>query len=309
MPNKTKSDKFKIMQIKQVALLGAGAIGILPAAEIVAAKVPLQVIASGERLQRYRQQGLYLNGTKLPLEFAAPEEATAADLVIVATKTVTLADALPQLRRAVNSNTIIPPLLNGISSKAEIEKHFPEATVLYGLFIGHASGRENNQICHDGVGTLCFGMEKNEPQTPAVAAVSQLFTACGIDHKVPPDMLQTVWQKFVINVGINQTQAYFKADYGMVQQSREMLKFAETLMQEAVAIAEKLNISGCDRMIANAMELIMSIPPQAKTSMLQDVLAGRPTEVDAFAGTVIELGKKLSIPTPANSAVALQLKK
>ena len=291
------------MQIKRVALLGAGAIGILPAAKLAAAGVPLQVIASGERLQRYRQQGLFLNETRLPLEFTAPEAALAADLIIIATKTVTLAEALPQLRRAVSSDTVILPLLNGISSKKEIEKVFPEAEVLYGLFIGHASGRENNHIRHDGVGTICFGMENNSPVPPAAAAVSRLFTSCGIDHEVPEDMLHTLWQKFVINVGINQTQAYFKADYGTVQKNKQMLDFAENLMREAVTIAEKLNISRCDQMIGNAMKLIMSIPPEAKTSMLQDILADRPTEVDAFAGTIVELGKQLSIPTPANAEI------
>lgn len=295
------------MQIKQVALLGAGAVGVLPAAKLAAAGVPLQVIASGERLSRYRSQGIYFNDRKLPLEFVSPAEAAPADLVIVATKTVTLNSALPQLYQAVSENTVILPLLNGISAKEEIEKFFPRSEVLYGLFIGHASGRDGNRICHDGVGKICFGRAENYTLSPGTAAAAELFAACGIEYEVPQDMLHTLWQKFVINVGINQTQAYFMADYGAVQRSAELQEFARNLMSEAVMIAEKKGIAGCENMIANAMELIMSIPPEAKTSMLQDMISGRATEVAAFAGTVAALGAECGVATPFNHKILQKL--
>jgi 2-dehydropantoate 2-reductase len=113
-------------------------------------------------------------------------------------------------------------------------------------------------------------------------------------------MIRLLWWKFMINVGINQASAVLRAPFAVFQTSREARDLMESAMREVVMLSEKVgvNLSGED--IDKFHEVLHSISPQGKTSMLQDIEAGRKTEVEMFAGKVIELGRQLAVPTPIN---------
>ena len=176
--------------------------------------------------------------------------------------------------------------------------------MLKGFFLGHASVRENNRISHDGVGVFCIGGEDHA----AVTQAAEILQNAGVGVDVPDDILSAMWKKFVINVGVNQTQAVFKADYGAVQNSPALLDYTKNLMQEAVLIAQAEKVADTQCMIDNAMKVILEMPGDVKTSMLQDVLAGRETEVDAFAGTICLKAEKYNIPVPFNREVLDKIK-
>lgn len=289
-------------KLTEIVLLGAGAVGILPAAKLLGVPdVSLRCAADTVRVKRYRRDGIYFNGELLDLEFFSPDEADKlpkADLVIAATKVPDLSDALDNIRGVADRKTIFLPLLNGINAHEIIAGKFPGNPVLRGFFLGHASVREGNQIRHDGVGTFYCG---GEPEV--LAPVQELFLRAGVNIRIPENMDQAVWKKFILNVGINQAQAFFKADYAAVQNNPEILDFCRELMLEAAACARAQMITDTEKMIDDAMQVILSMPGNVKTSMLQDVLAGRRTEVDAFAGTICRIARKHNIPVPANELV------
>ena len=287
-----------------VILLGAGAIGVLPAALLVKdASVKLSVAADAERVARYRKEGIFLNGEKLPFSYSTPEELTAADLILVATKMPALAEALENAAPAVTEKTIFLPLLNGISAYEVIKSRFPQNPVLKGFHLGHASVRIGNQITHDGVGTIYCGGEKS-----ALESAVNVLKSAGVDVEAPENFEVAMWQKFVLNVGINQTQGVFKADYGTVQKDPKMLRFAWDLMEEAVAVGRAAGVQLGDEVVESAMMVICKMPAGVKTSMLQDVESGRETEVMAFAGTVCRLAEKFGIDVPNNKLVLQKIK-
>lgn len=292
---------------KHIVLLGAGAVGVLPAVKLLLRKdLRLTVAADSQRVERYRRDGIFFNGQKIPFDFASPDEMSnlpPAELVIIATKTPSLEEALVNIIPLVDEKTILLPLLNGITASDIIQKNFPRNTVLKGYFLGHASVRENNHISHDGVGTFFIGGNQQ-----AAAATYELFRSSGINTVVPEDIISAMWKKFVLNVGVNQTQAVFKADYGTMQKSKEMLSYARSLMQEAVLVANAEKVSGTESMVEDAMKVILDMPGSVKTSMLQDILAGRVTEVDAFAGTICQKAALYKIPVPFNQDVLDKLK-
>ena len=292
---------------KHIVLLGAGAVGVLPAVKLLLRKdLSLTAAADFRRVERYRRDGIFFNGEKIPFDFASPGEMSGlppAKLVIIATKTPSLEEALVNIVPLVDEKTVLLPLLNGITASDIIQKHFPRNTVLKGYFLGHASVRENNRISHDGVGTFFIGGNKE-----AAAATYELFTSSGINTVIPDDIISAMWKKFVLNVGVNQTQAVFKADYGSMQKSQEMLSYARNLMQEAVLVANAEHVSGTESMVEDAMKVILDMPGNVKTSMLQDVLAGRVTEVDAFAGTICQKAALCKIPVPYNQDVLDKLR-
>ena len=293
--------------LKNIYLLGAGAVGVLPAEKLLkTAGVTLTAAADLPRVTRYRKDGIFFNGEKLPLSFASPEEMAGmppADLIIAATKTTTLSAALANVIPVTDKNTIFLPLLNGITADEVIREHFPQNTILRGYFLGHASVREKNFICHDGVGTFYCGGESN-----ALQKVYELFSRAKINIELPENMDSAIWKKFILNVGINQTQAMFYADYGAVQRDKKLLDYCRKLMNEAAAVANAENISGTGEMIEAAMQVVTSMPENVKTSMLQDALAHRPSEVDAFAGTLCAKARKYGIPTPLNDEVFAEIR-
>lgn len=295
------------MEIKNILLLGAGAIGVLPTAKLLENKdLRVCVAAAGERLERYRRDGIFLNGKRLAFEFVSPDgnDPFQADLLLAATKTYALPDALESVRPFISAGTILLPLLNGITARDVLAAAFPEArAALYGVFLGHASVRDGNRVTHDGVGTIYFGDPQNDPRSPEAEAVASLFRNAGIDFEIPLSMRPTMWRKFILNIGINQTQALFRADYGEVQKNQELMTFAKNLMEEGAAVAAREGVDGTGEMIESALSVIRSMPPDVKTSMLQDVLAGRRTEVDSFAGEVCRRAEKYALAVPFNRRV------
>jgi 2-dehydropantoate 2-reductase len=109
-----------------------------------------------------------------------------------------------------------------------------------------------------------------------------------------------MWFKFMINVGINQASAVLRGNYGVFQKSREARDLMEAAMREVVAVAQKLKVNLCAGDIEKFYPVLDSLSPDGKTSMLQDVEAGRKTEVEMLAGKLVELGEQYGVPTPVN---------
>lgn len=291
------------MKRTETVVIGAGAIGMLCAAPLAKTEgVSLRVAASGERLNRLREHGLYLNGQPLQAEFTSGNGGRTADFILIATKAAGYQDALELAAEFAGPQTVIVPLLNGISAEETAKRRFPGNDVVCGFFLGHASVRNGNRIEHDGVGTFYFGTTASDaPET--VRRTAELFRRAGISCAVPEDMRAALWKKFVLNIGVNQATAHFRADYGELQRNPSRIEFTMRLMREASAVAEKLGVADAAEMPEAAMQTILAMPGNVKTSMFQDVEAGRPTEIALFAGTICRLGRETGVPTPLNDEI------
>jgi 2-dehydropantoate 2-reductase len=144
--------------------------------------------------------------------------------------------------------------------------------------------------------------------TDRVKALQGFFDKAGIVSEIPRDMIRTLWWKFMINVGINQASAVLNAPYGVFQSFPEARELMESAMGEVIVLAGALKISLSIKDIEGWQAFLSSLAPTGKTSMLQDVEAGRKTEVDVFAGKVISLGKACHTPTPVNQTLYRILK-
>ena len=288
-----------------ISLIGLGAIGILYADRIeAAAPGALTVIADPARIARYRADPPAFNDRPLNLRYLTPDEpAPPADLVLIAVKSNGLADSLTAIRSHVGAHTQILPLLNGITAQDAVAAAYGWHRTLHGFVYCDSAMREGNRVIQSGKSQLVFGEAANRPPSPRVQAVAQLLTALDIPHKVPDDMIAAQWRKYILNVGINQAQAVYRATCGQLHANPGAMKFARDLMDEAAAIGAALGVAGVASLPQWAEGVILAAAPDNKTSMLQDVLANRPTEVDLFAQTLVRLGQKHNIPTPANQRV------
>lgn len=291
--------------LRNIYLCGLGALGGMYAAQL--AGVPearVRVIADAQRARRYQARGLLVNGRPFAPDMLCPGEAAApADLLLVAVKWHQLAAAIDEMRPFVGPQTVVVSLLNGIASEEVLGRAFGAEHVLYALVIETDAMRSADGIRFSKVGTIVFGEQRNEPPSPRVEAVRALFRRAAIPCRVPPDMQRELWWKFMLNVGINQISAVVRTTYGSfgrLAEAREMMRLA---CREVVRIAEKEGVALTEQDIESFFPIFARLSPQGKPSMLQDIEAHRKTEVEMFAGTVMDLGRRHGIPTPVNAAL------
>lgn len=288
--------------ISAVYIVGAGAMGAAYGAlfhDLDSGSVSF--IARGERAERLRRDGVSVNGKLYRFRVLDPEEIRVpADLVLVAVKHHHLEQAIGDMRLAVGPETVIVSVMNGIESEERIGAVFGMDKVLYAVAVGIDAVRKGNLVSYRSRGRILFGEAKNPIPTERVRRVKDLFDRAGIDSEVPYDMVQTLWWKFMINVGINQASAVLGGTYRLFQTSEEARALMEAAMREVIAVSAPLGIDLKEDDLVRWYRVLADLNPNGKTSMLQDVEARKKTEVEMFAGKVIELGRRLDIPTPVN---------
>lgn len=289
----------------RVAILGAGALGSFFATQFYNAPgYSTVLVARGERYTRLKNGGLVVNGKPYAIPVLHPDEAASpADLIIVALKSYHLPGAVHDLQKLVGERTTILSVMNGLDSEADIGAVYGMDKVLYAVSVGIDAVRQENRVTFTKPGKLYFGEATNTPPSERVRRVQALLNRAGIAHETPADMIRTLWWKFMINVGVNQASAAMRASYGTFQSSPEAQALMEALMQEAIALAEAERVDLTEQDVKDWYGFMNTLSPTGKTSMLQDIAAGRKTEVEIFAGKVVELGAKHGIPTPVNQTV------
>lgn len=265
--------------------------------------VTVRVIADSERIDRYGRDGITVNGEPLTVGYLRPDHvAPPADLVLVAVKHQQLEAAIDAIRPFVASDTIILSLLNGIDSEATIATALARPPLLLAMVVAVDAVREGQAVRFGRLGTIVFG-EAESGESCRSAALVDLFTRAGIPHRLSTEMRRDLWWKFMLNVGVNQVSAVLRAPYGTFQRVEAARDLVRRLCREVLAVAAAEGIALGESDIESFFPILEKLDPTMKTSMLQDIEAGRKTEVEMFAGRVMALGQRHGIPTPVNQTL------
>ncbi len=288
-------------EVTNAAILGAGALGAMYAAHFHDAGMPVGFIARGERYERLKAGGLLINGQPYSIPVYDPDHAPGpADLIVVALKDQHLRGAVGDLVPFVGAETQVISVMNGLGSEEVIGEAVGFDRVLYCIALGMDAVREGREINYAHVGKLVFGEARNDSISGRVRRVQAILDRAGLVYETPVDMVRMVWWKFMINVGVNQLTGALGATYGVVQTSPDAQALMEALMGEVIALARAAGVDLGERDIQNWYPVMNSLSPEGKTSLLQDIEAGRKTEVEIFGGRVLELGREYGIDTPVN---------
>lgn len=285
-----------------MTLIGLGAMGVFFAPRISEKLgADFRILADGARKERLERKGVTVNTINYRFPIITPDvEGDPADLVIIAVKGYDLEQAIKDIRNQVGKDTIILSVLNGVESEKQIAAVYGEEHVLYSYMRISIVMKDGKTEFDPHKGSIHFGDLKNDPEhySENVLAVKNLFDLCGIDYKVDADMLKGIWFKFMCNVAENMTCAMFGVPFGAFQKSDDANYFRHKAMWEVIHIANKLGIDIGQNEIDRQEHTIGRLPYENKPSTLQDLEAGKHTEVDMFAGTVVRLGKELGVETP-----------
>ncbi len=285
------------MKIRSVAVLGAGAVGSYVIWGLSQRQdIRLGVIAEGERNRRLQQGGCSINGRVYRPQVWTPEQAQGVDLLIVALKYGALPGALDSICRAVGENTIVMSLMNGVDSEEIIGSRVGAEHLLHSL-IKVASHKEADGYHFDPEHTVGIIYGELEPpyDSPRVQAVQELFAASGTRATVTEHIREEMWSKFRLNVCNNLPQAILGAGVGCYRDSQHMKAISDGLRREleTIAAAKGIDLTG----FAGKGCAVM---PGTRYSTLQDLDAGRHTEIDMFSGALVRMGRELGIPVPYN---------
>lgn len=288
------------MKIQSVAVLGAGAVGSYVIWGLSHKKdIRLGVIAEGERADRLKKGGCRINDEVYRPEVWSPQEAEDVDLLIVSLKYGSLPEALESIKTIVGEHTTVMSLMNGVDSEELIAEQVGDDKVLRSL-IKVASHKEENGYYFNPETTLgiIFGELAAPFDSERVQAIESLFADTGIHFRSTEFIREEIWGKFRLNVCNNLPQAILGAGVGCYSDSTHMKVISDGLRRELeqIALAKGIDMSK----MAGTSGRGSAVPASARYSTLQDLDAGRHTEIDMFSGTLMRMGEELGIPTPYN---------
>lgn len=296
-------------QIRQAGILGLGALGILFGHQLAKTLGEENVFVLGDqdRLARYQEMKITSNGE--PCRFQFKEQVENIPLLIVAVKATALEEALETVRASVGRDTIILSVINGISSEGIIGGALGHEHVIPCVAQGMDAVKSGPALTFSKMGELCVGIPQDQPEKlPLLDAVTELFDRTAVPYTREPDILRRMWCKWMLNVGLNQVVMAEKGNYRTVQEpgpARERMKAA---MREVISLAQKEGILVTEKDLEAYVDLTDTLSPEGMPSMRQDGLAGRPTEVELFSGTVLRMAEKWGLDTPVNRQLYRQVK-
>lgn len=294
-----------------VAIVGLGALGILYGQHLSEAlgKDRVKIIVNEERKKRYEAQGVTLNGVPCDFNYVLETEiGTPADVVIVCTKSLTLDSGMESMKHQVGDQTTILSLINGISSEQILGARFGQEKVIPTVAIGMDATREGQNVRSKVKGWLQIGADTPEKES-RLAEVSALFDEANFPYTIEEDITLKIWEKFLMNVGVNQVVMVNETTYRGIQTGGAYHEQMREAMAEVVKIAQAEGIPLTEAHIQQAIDIIDTVDPEGMPSMRQDGLAKRPTEVELFAGTILAKSKQYGIPTPMNDVLYKKIKK
>jgi 2-dehydropantoate 2-reductase len=261
-------------------------------------------VARGKRYDRLEKETFSINDRlyRIPVVHA-DKISEPADLILVALKHYHLDGAVGDIAALTGEDTAILSVMNGLESEKIIGGTCGMSKLVYAIAVGIDAVHEHGRFTFANPGKIVFGPIANGTSGPDLERIQEALNRAGIDNEIPADIMRAMWWKFMLNVGINQASAVLRAPYRVFQTSADARELMQALMQEVVAIAGKAGIDLNQNDLDEFSPMLMTFAPGGKTSMLQDVEAGRKTEVEIFAGKVIESGQAYGVPTPVNATI------
>lgn len=262
-----------------------------------------------EHVDAMRANGLRLEGASgdRTVKLNATTDAGDAgvcDLVIVATKARDVAAAARSARALIGPQTTVLSIQNGIGSPDTTASVLGRERVAVGVVGGFgASMRGPGHAHHNGMELVRLG-ELAGPVTPRLEAVAEAWRAAGFKVKTFDDIDQLVWEKLVCNVCYSGTCAVTERTVGEVMADPDAFRVASSCAVEAYRVARKRGVRlDFDDPVAYVREFGSKIP-NARPSMLLDLMAKRRSEIDAINGAIPPAAAALGLGAPFNEAIA-----
>lgn len=288
-------------KIETVTIIGLGALGMLYGKNLTDALGYRNVryCMNRARYEKNKDIRYTVQGEEYSFNLVPAEEASVSDLVIVAVKYPGLDSAIEDMRPCVGEDTVIMSVLNGISSEDIIAKTYGAKHMINTVAQGMDATNFDHGLNYSSQGTLFIG-EYPGGAPDNIDRVTEVLRRSNLDCKVEEDIRFRIWSKYMLNVGVNQVCMVYGTCYEGALHDEEPHIMLVSAMREVVAVANAEGIHLTEKDLNFYVELLGTLKPDLMPSMAQDRINHKPSEVEAFSGTLITLARKHGILVPVN---------
>lgn len=295
----------------RILVVGVGGVGGVLGARLVASGADVTFVARGEHGHALAETGLRLDAesqavTTGPLRVSTLESCRGIfDVVLLCVKHAALAEVAGELYRVLSPNGVVLPMLNGLDSERECAEYVGAQRVVAAVaYMSSGLSGPGRVYLH---GSARVGLAPFRPgQDAVIAELTELFTRANLGVRRADDPAQMLWEKMVWNAPFNAICALTRQTAGHVADRLEPL--VRDAMAEVVAVAAAEGTSLPPAISEMMLLVTRSEFASTEPSMLQDVRAGRATEVDILQGAVVARGERLGVKTPVLSTLASLLR-
>ena len=298
----------------RIAVMAAGALGGYFGARMAAAGHDVFFIARGSNLEAIQKDGLKVESVHGDLHLPKPNvtddpgKIGPVDIVLFAVKLWDVEKAAAQALPLIGPQTRLIPLQNGVDSTERIAPILGADNVVSGSAYIATVLSAPGVVTHTSqfARMVCGRIDgKSDERLKSFADAAR---AAGIDITVSEAIERERWQKFVFLVGLSGATATTRQPLGPILADPDTRTFFYSLMREVVAVGRARGVPIPEDFADDRMKFAQASPPTFKASMLHDLERGNRLELDWLAGKIVELGRTLGVPTPANDAVYAMLK-
>ena len=298
----------------RIAVVGTGGIGGPYGASLAKAGADVTFVARGAHLAAIRENGLRVEGNRGQIHIR-PAQATddiagigTVDFVLLCVKLWDVESAGEQLRSIVGPETAVMPLQNGVDAAERLIPILGHEPVMGGTAFVTGTIAAPGVIRQTGTyQRMTFGELDGRPSERG-RRLSAQCEAAGFEGILSPDIRVQIWEKFVLLVPLSGLHALTRVPLGVWRDDPDLLGLYEAALRETVAVGLAEGVPLPPDSVNNGMAQMRSMPAHHTTSMGNDLLRGNRIELPWFAGKVVELGRRHSIPTPVNSFIFTALK-
>lgn len=292
-----------------IVILGAGALGSLVGARLSGTQARVSLLSTDlPHMEAVRRSGLVveeLDGSLSRYEipaFGDPREIPRkVDLVLVTVKTHATEAAVRSIVPLCSGSTLFLTLQNGVGNYERIAQIVGEDSTLVGVTAQGATLVEPGRVRHGGNGPTVIGEFSGEP-SPRVKTLVDCFLEAGIPTEAGGNMQQLIWQKLMVNVGINAITALTGIRNGAINTIPDARALSRAAVEEALAVAERKGFRFEGDMVQRVYA-VAEATSRNRSSMGQDIDRGRPTEIDAINGAIVNYGHELGLPVTVNETL------
>ena len=297
----------------RIAIFGTGGAGGYFGAQLARAGEDVTFIARGEHLKAIRKQGLTVEMPRGEIVIHParatddPAQVGVVDVVLVGVKSWQLLEAAHAIRPLMGPATFAVPLQNGVEAASQLASVFGVDHVLGGLcgtlswLTGPGRIRSIGEVHFVKIGELDNRASERAERLRAA------FERAGVNVEVPSDIHQALWEKFLFVVSLGGLGAVARAPVGVIRTLPETRRMLKQSMQEILAVARARQVPLDDTVVADKLAFVDSLAPDGTTSLQRDIAEGKPSELEAWNGAVVRLGREAGVSTPLHEFIYCSL--
>jgi len=290
----------------RIAVLGAGAMGSWFGGHLVLAGHDVHLLTTNEpHIAAVKKDGLRLCSDEADIrvtpDIGKPDELTGnVDLVLVLTKTFQLDAALRSISGALGKSTALLSLQNGLGNAEVMARYVSINNVWVGVTMLPVDKLAPGVVQAKGAGTTWFGHAGNA-NTEMTSTIDKVFQTTSLDVQQDQEIKKRIWGKAAFNVGMNAVCALTHSTPGLIQNCQQARQIVRSAAAEAISVAAAEGVVLDPKSVNDTIDFACAEHGDHVPSMLQDLLDGKQTEVDALNGAVVKRGRVMGIDTPVNS--------